>query len=65
MGNDLCSGEAGGTIPIGQFALALAITAPVLMLTNMWLRAVQATDTSSEFEFATTSHCEPPRLPLL
>jgi O-antigen/teichoic acid export membrane protein len=44
--------KLGSTTGVGQFALALAITAPVLMLTNMWLRAVQATDAKSEFEFA-------------
>src|SRR4051794_16358727 len=29
---------------VGNFALALAVTAPVIMLTNLQLRAVQATD---------------------
>jgi O-antigen/teichoic acid export membrane protein len=42
----------GTTAAVGQFALALAITAPVFMLTYLWLRAVQATDARSEFEFA-------------
>jgi O-antigen/teichoic acid export membrane protein len=44
--------KLGSTTAVGQFALALAITAPVIMLTNMWLRAVQATDARAEFEFA-------------
>ncbi len=37
---------------VGQFALGLAITAPVFMLTNLQLRGVQATDARSEFAFA-------------
>lgn len=36
---------------VGQFALGLALTAPVLLLTNLQLRAVQATDAGDEFEF--------------
>src|SRR5262249_4902303 len=36
---------------VGQFALGLAITAPVFMLTNLQLRAVQATDARHEFPF--------------
>lgn len=37
---------------VGQFALGLAITAPVFMFTNLQLRAVQATDARSEYDFA-------------
>lgn len=37
---------------LGQFALGLSIAAPVFMLTNMQLRAVQATDARSEHSFA-------------
>ena len=44
--------KLGTTAAVGQFALALAITAPVFMLTNLLLRAIQATDARSEFEFA-------------
>ena len=44
--------KLGSTTAVGQFSLALAITAPVLMLMNMWLRAVQATDAQSEFQFS-------------
>ena len=44
--------KLGSTTAVGQFSLALAITAPILMLTNMWLRAVQATDARSEFRFS-------------
>jgi O-antigen/teichoic acid export membrane protein len=37
---------------VGQYALALAITAPVFMLANLQLRGVQVTDAKHEFEFA-------------
>ena len=36
--------KAGTRDMVGQFAYALALTAPVVMLTNLQLRAVQATD---------------------
>lgn len=36
---------------VGQFALGLAITAPIMMLSSLQLRAVQATDATGEFEF--------------
>lgn len=36
---------------VGEFALALAVTGPVFMLTNLQLRTVQATDARGEFEF--------------
>ena len=36
---------------VGRFALALAITSPVLMLTNLQLRAVQATDARGRTPF--------------
>lgn len=38
---------------VGQFALALAISAPVVMLTNLQLRAVLASDAHQRFDFAT------------
>jgi O-antigen/teichoic acid export membrane protein len=38
---------------VGQFAYALALTAPVVMLTNLQLRAVQATDARGQFPFRT------------
>jgi O-antigen/teichoic acid export membrane protein len=37
---------------VGQFALALAITAPVVLFANLQLRSVQATDASAEVAFA-------------
>ncbi|WIV20011.1 oligosaccharide flippase family protein [Paenibacillus polygoni] len=36
---------------VGQFSLALAITAPVLMLTNLQLREIQSTDTDNLYVF--------------
>lgn len=36
---------------VGQFALALSITAPILMFTNLQLRSLQATDTQAEYRF--------------
>lgn len=36
---------------VGQFALAFAVTAPIMLLSNMKLRAVQATDIREEFSF--------------
>lgn len=36
---------------VGQFALGLAVTAPLMMLANLNLRAVQATDAKNEFRF--------------
>jgi O-antigen/teichoic acid export membrane protein len=36
---------------VGQFALALAVTAPVLMFLNLQLRGVQATDAKRSFAF--------------
>jgi O-antigen/teichoic acid export membrane protein len=44
--------KAGNTAIVGQFALGLAITAPVFMFTNLQLRAVKTTDARSDFEFA-------------
>lgn len=38
-------------LQVGQFAYALAVTAPVLMLANLQLRAVQATDAREEYGF--------------
>jgi len=44
--------KAGNAAVVGQFALGLAIAAPFFMFTNFNLRAVQATDARSEYEFA-------------
>lgn len=34
---------------VGQFSLALAITAPIILFTNLQLRSVQATDATEEY----------------
>src|SRR4051812_28390850 len=36
---------------VGQFALGLAVTAPVVMFTNLHLRVVQATDAKHQYRF--------------
>lgn len=36
---------------VGQFALAFAVTAPIMLFANMKLRAVQATDVQNEYAF--------------
>lgn len=36
---------------VGQFALGLAITAPIFMFSSLQLRSVQATDTQGEYHF--------------
>lgn len=43
--------KLGTTEMVGQFALGLAVCAPVIMLTNLQLRAVQATDARREYIF--------------
>jgi O-antigen/teichoic acid export membrane protein len=43
--------KLGSTEMVGQFALGLAITAPVMILSGLSLRAIQATDAKSEYEF--------------
>jgi O-antigen/teichoic acid export membrane protein len=43
--------KMGSPEMVGRFALALAITAPVYMLTNLQLRAVEATDVANQFAF--------------
>ena len=43
--------KLGSAAVVGQYALALAIAAPVFMFTNLQLRGVQATDARQEFGF--------------
>jgi O-antigen/teichoic acid export membrane protein len=43
--------KLGSPSIVGQFALGLAIAAPVFMFTNFQLRAVQATDARSDYKF--------------
>jgi len=45
--------KAGTRDMVGQFAYALALTGPVVMLTNLQLRNFQATDASGQFSFPT------------
>jgi O-antigen/teichoic acid export membrane protein len=44
--------KLGSSFMVGQFSLGLAITTPVLMFTNLHLRAVQATDAERSYKFA-------------
>jgi O-antigen/teichoic acid export membrane protein len=44
--------QLGDTAMMGQFTLALAICAPVLLLTSLQLRTVQATDARGSFTFS-------------
>ena len=44
--------KLGSTLMVGQFSLGLAIATPVLMFSNLHLRAVQATDASRVFRFS-------------
>ena len=43
--------KLGSPETVGQFALGLAITAPVIMFSNMQLRGIQATDAKGQFMF--------------
>jgi O-antigen/teichoic acid export membrane protein len=42
----------GNSFMVGQFSLGLAVVTPVLVLSNLNLRAVQATDALRQFRFA-------------
>lgn len=43
--------KLGSPEMVGQFALGLALTAPVFMFTNLQLRGIQATDARREYAF--------------
>ena len=43
--------KLGSPEMVGQFSLGLAVVAPVIMLANLQLRAVQATDAKGEYLF--------------
>ncbi len=43
--------KIGSPVMVGQFALGLAVCAPVIMFTQLHLRAVQATDAKREYLF--------------
>lgn len=47
----ICIAKLGTAAMLGQFALALAIAAPVFMMTGLQLRAVLATDSRDEYRF--------------
>src|SRR5215831_10317484 len=44
--------KLGSVDMVGQFGLALAITAPVFIIANLQLKAVQVTDARGEYSFA-------------
>ncbi|MGB7895089.1 MAG: oligosaccharide flippase family protein [Microcoleus sp.] len=44
--------KLGSPEMVGQFTLGLAVTAPVIMFTNLQLRGVQATDAKGEYVFS-------------
>jgi O-antigen/teichoic acid export membrane protein len=44
--------KLGSPEMVGQFALGLAVTAPVILLTSLQLRSIQATDTDGPYHFA-------------
>jgi O-antigen/teichoic acid export membrane protein len=44
--------KVGNAEMVGQYALAVAITAPVVLCANLALRQVQATDAKQEFQFS-------------
>jgi O-antigen/teichoic acid export membrane protein len=50
-GSIVALAKLGSSAMIGQFSLGLAIAAPVLMFTNLNLRAVQATDAQRAYSF--------------
>lgn len=43
--------KLGSPEMVGQFTLGLAVTAPIMMFSNLQLRAIQATDTKQEYLF--------------
>lgn len=43
--------KLGSPEMVGQFTLGLAVTAPVLMFTNLQLRVIQATDAKQQYAF--------------
>ena len=44
--------KLGSPEMVGQFTLGLAVTAPVIMFTNLQLRGIQATDAKQQYAFA-------------
>lgn len=48
-----CIAKMGTPVVVGQWSLAFAITAPIMLMLNLNLRALQATDARDEFTFPT------------
>jgi O-antigen/teichoic acid export membrane protein len=46
----LALARLGGAVAVGQFGLGLAIATPIVLLTNLSLRAIQATDMRGDFQ---------------
>lgn len=44
--------KLGSVVQVGQFAYALALTAPIFILSQLQLRGLQATDAAGEYSFA-------------
>ncbi|MDD1425232.1 oligosaccharide flippase family protein [Dolichospermum sp. ST_sed9] len=44
--------KLGSPEMVGQFTLGLAVTAPVIMFTNLQLRGIQATDAQEQYRFS-------------
>jgi len=44
--------KLGTVVQVGQFAYALALTAPIFILSQLQLRGLQATDAAGEYSFA-------------
>ncbi|MEM7130467.1 MAG: oligosaccharide flippase family protein [Chloroflexota bacterium] len=44
--------KLGTSEMVGQFALGLAVTTPVIMFTNLSLRSIQATDAQNQYHFS-------------
>ncbi len=51
LGMIVALAKLGSSLMVGQFSLGLAIATPVLMFTNLHLRAVQATDATRLYSF--------------
>ena len=48
----ICIAKLGSAADVGVFALGLAVTAPVITLTNLHLRVIEATDARNEYPFS-------------
>src|SRR5947199_9712010 len=49
----VCMAKLGTETDVGRFALGLALTAPIITLTNLNLRLVQSTDAREAYPFST------------